>query len=93
MTVYVADTHAHVQKLVLVVKMAKVLEEYITEEQRSAVRFFLCSLCSMQRIFIKKYFLFILGSVCCIKRFHLGGKLFTDDEEVETEARKWLRQQ
>jgi hypothetical protein len=24
---------------------------------------------------------------------HLGGKYFVDDEEVETEVRKWLRQQ
>jgi hypothetical protein len=33
------------------------------------------------------------GSVCCVKRFPLGGKRFADDEEVETEVRKWLRQQ
>jgi hypothetical protein len=30
MTVYVADAHARVQRLVSVVKMATVLEEYIT---------------------------------------------------------------
>jgi hypothetical protein len=41
---------------------------------------------SMQRIFIKKCFLFMLGSVCHVKRFHLGGKRFTDDEEVGTEV-------
>jgi hypothetical protein len=35
----------------------------------------------------------MLGSVCCLKRFHLGGKRFADDEEVETEMRKLLRQQ
>jgi hypothetical protein len=47
----------------------------------------------MQRIFIKKCFLlFTVGSVCCVKRFSLGGKRFAD-EEVETEVRKWLRQQ
>jgi hypothetical protein len=34
MTVSVADAHAHVQRLVSVVKMATVLEEYATEEQR-----------------------------------------------------------
>jgi hypothetical protein len=39
MTVYVADAHAHVQTLVSVVKMATVLEEYTTEEQRSLVSF------------------------------------------------------
>jgi hypothetical protein len=47
----------------------------------------------MQRIFIRKYFLFIFGSVCYIKRFHLKGRHFSDNEEVETEVRKWLRQQ
>jgi hypothetical protein len=50
----------------------------------------------MQRIVINKCFLFIVGSVCRLKRFtpcQLGGKRFADDEEVETEVRKWLRQQ
>jgi hypothetical protein len=40
MTVYVADAHARVQRLVSVVKMAIVLEECSTEEQRSFVLFF-----------------------------------------------------
>jgi hypothetical protein len=40
-----------------------------------------------------KCFLFTVGSICHVKRFHLGGKRFADDEEVETEVRKWLRQQ
>jgi hypothetical protein len=44
-------------------------------------------------IFIKKYSLFTVGSVCCVKRFVTGCKRFADDEEVETEVRKWLRQQ
>jgi hypothetical protein len=35
----------------------------------------------------------MLGSVCCIKWFHLGGKRFADVEEVETRVWKWLRQQ
>jgi hypothetical protein len=38
-TVKVADAHAYVQKLVSVVKMATVLEECATDEQRSVVRF------------------------------------------------------
>jgi hypothetical protein len=38
MTVYVAEAHAHVQKLVSVVKMATVLE-YTIEERNSVVRF------------------------------------------------------
>jgi hypothetical protein len=54
----------------------------------------------MYRIFIKKCFMFTVGSVSGVKRFttgsricHLGGKGFADEEEVETEVRKWLRQQ
>jgi hypothetical protein len=35
----------------------------------------------------------MLGSVCHIKPFHLGHKRFADDEEVEMEVQKWLRQQ
>jgi hypothetical protein len=46
----------------------------------------------VQRILIKKCFLFMVRSVCRVKRFHLGGKRFADDEEVETEVRTWLRQ-
>jgi hypothetical protein len=38
MTVKVADAHAHVQRLVSVVKMETMQEEYTTEEQRSVVR-------------------------------------------------------
>jgi hypothetical protein len=34
-----------------------------------------------------------VGSVCSVKGFHLGSKGFADDEEVETEVSKWLRQQ
>jgi hypothetical protein len=44
--------------------------------------------------------MFTEGSVCRVKHFttgsrncHLGGKCFADDEEIETEVRKWLRQQ
>jgi hypothetical protein len=50
-------------------------------------------------MFIKKCFLFTVGSVCSVKLFttvsrncDLGGKRFAD-EEVETEVRKWLREQ
>jgi nitrate reductase assembly molybdenum cofactor insertion protein NarJ len=35
----------------------------------------------------------MLGSVGRAKRFHLSDKRFADDEEVETEGRKCLRQQ
>jgi hypothetical protein len=40
MRVSIADSHAHVQKLVSEVNMTKVLEEYTTEEQRYLARFF-----------------------------------------------------
>jgi hypothetical protein len=42
---------------------------------------------------IKKCFLFTVGSVWHVKRFTTGWQTFADDEEVETETRKWLRQQ
>jgi hypothetical protein len=41
MTVYVADEHMHIQRLVSVVKMLTMLEEYTTEEKRSGVGFLL----------------------------------------------------
>jgi hypothetical protein len=75
MTVYVADVHALVQRLVSVVEKATVLEEYTTEEQRSCCYFFCEQKNSMQRIFIKKYFLLTVGSVCRVKRFNLGGNV------------------
>jgi hypothetical protein len=55
---------------------------------------------SVQRIFIKKWFLFTVGSVCRMKWFttgsrnrHLGHKHFADDKEVERRCGKWPRQQ
>jgi hypothetical protein len=47
----------------------------------------------MQRIFLKKCFLFTAGSVCHIKWFSFGGNCVTNDEEAKTEMWKWLRQQ
>jgi hypothetical protein len=73
--------------------MATVLEVFTTEEKSSVVLLFCVQKYSEQRIFIKKYFLFTVGSVCRTKRFHLGGKRFADDEKVETKVRKSLRQQ
>jgi hypothetical protein len=48
--------HAHVQRLVPVVKMATLLEGCTIEEQRTIVRFFCGQKDSMKRIFIQKYF-------------------------------------
>jgi hypothetical protein len=57
--------------------MAAVLEECIAQEQHSVVRF-----CrqkdSMERIFIKKYFLFTVGNVCHVKRFTSGSRNVAD---------------
>jgi hypothetical protein len=39
MTVLVADTRAHVQRMISVARMATVLEECTTEEQGSVVHF------------------------------------------------------
>jgi hypothetical protein len=63
MTVWAADAHAHFQKLVSVVKMATVIEEYATEEELSIVSFFCGQKDSMQRTFVKKCFMFMVGSV------------------------------
>jgi hypothetical protein len=66
--------------------MATMFEEYTTEEQHSVVRIYGQN-DSLQRIFIKKCFLFTVGSIYRVKQFSLGGTRFADDEEVETEVR------
>jgi hypothetical protein len=59
---------AHLQMLVLVVKKATVLEEFTSEEQRSLVR--ICGQKdSLQTIFIKTFFFFMVESVCHTKWF------------------------
>jgi hypothetical protein len=63
--------HVHIQRLVSVVKIAIVLEEYTTEEKNSVM---LWLQDSMQRIFIKKCFQFKVGSICRIKRFTAGSR-------------------
>jgi hypothetical protein len=66
--VWIANVLAHDQRLVSVVKMATVLEGCITEEQHSVVHF--CGQKdSVQRVLIKKCFLFALGSVCQVNWF------------------------
>jgi hypothetical protein len=52
--------------------MMTVLDKCNTKEQRSVVRFFCGQNDSMQRILIKKCFLFTEGSVCRVKRFTTG---------------------
>jgi hypothetical protein len=77
-------------------KNGKRAEDSTTDEQCSVVRF--CGQKdSMQRKLTKKFFMFTVGSVCRVKRFTTWSRnvanAFTDDEEVETEVRNWLRQQ
>jgi hypothetical protein len=51
----------------------------------------------MQRIFIKKCFLFTVGSVCCVKQFTAGSinslKDVRKPQMMPDQLRKWLRQQ
>jgi hypothetical protein len=68
--------HAHVQRLVSVVKMATVLEECTNEEQRSLVHFLWAKGLDAKYIHKKKCFLFMVGSVCCVKRFTSGWRTF-----------------
>jgi hypothetical protein len=92
MTSYVADAHAHVQRLVSVVKMVTVIEECATEGQHSV----LC-VC----VFLWAYGLntkdvhtenvpVYCGKCLLCSRFVANVSLMT--KEVETEVRKWLIQ-
>jgi hypothetical protein len=51
----------------------------------------------MQRIFIKKCFLFMVGSVCRIKRFTTGSRNSLKDVQksqmMSEQVQKWLSQQ
>jgi hypothetical protein len=67
--------HAYDQRLVSVVKLETVIEKYATEEERPLVRFFFCAQKdSRQRMFIKKCFLFTVGSVSRVKRLTTGSR-------------------
>jgi hypothetical protein len=69
--------------------MTTVLEECTTEEQRYVVRFFYGQKDSMQMIFVR------WEVVAASSGSQLGRETyrnFADDERVETEVRKWLRQ-
>jgi hypothetical protein len=71
----VAHAHAHIQRLISVVKMATVLEEYTAENQ-----FLLCVILwakGLNENYInKKYFLFPVGSVCRLKLFTILWQTF-----------------
>jgi hypothetical protein len=89
--------NAHVQRLVSVVKMEIVNEEYYTEEQHPVVRSFLWEK-GLNAKDINKEMLPVDGGKCLsrkavhnwIENFSQGRSKDSDDE---TEVRKWLRQQ
>jgi hypothetical protein len=89
MTVWVADAHAHVQRLVSAVRIATVFE-CITEEQRSVVRL-LWAKGLIEKGIHKEIFPVYIGKCLSCKAVPPGWQNFAD-EEVETEMRKWLRQ-
>jgi hypothetical protein len=71
--------------------MATVFTVCTTEKQRSLL-LSLFSKDSMQKIFIKKCF-FVYGGNCLLRKaVPPWGKRFSNDEDVEPEVRKWLRQ-
>jgi hypothetical protein len=77
MTVEVADAHAHVQRLVSVVKRATVLEESTTEEQRSVVRFFLWAKGLSRNNIHKEIFPIYGEKYLSVKRSHLGREILS----------------
>jgi hypothetical protein len=70
--------------------MATVFED---SEEKFLLCVFVGKRTPMQSTFIIKCFLFTVGSVCRVKRFHLGDKRFADDNKVETKVQEWLIQQ
>jgi hypothetical protein len=73
--------------IVSIVRMATVLKVYTTKESVLVCVFYEQE-GSVPRIFINKWFLFTVGNVCRVKRFHLGPKRFAVGEQFETELRK-----
>jgi hypothetical protein len=83
--------HAHVLRLVSVVNMATVLEG-VLPTSRVLLYVLLAKGLNANDIH-KEMFLFTVGSCVSVNSSQLGGKRFIDDDGVEMEVRKWLRQQ
>jgi hypothetical protein len=85
MTVFVADAHTHVQTLVSVVKIATVLEEYTTKEQRSVVRFLWTKELNTKDIRREMFPVYCGNCVSCkavhnwVEIFYQGRSKFADD--------------
>jgi hypothetical protein len=95
MTVSVADEHAHVQRLVLVVKMVTVLEGCTTKGQHSIVHFLWAKGLSAKDIHKEIFPIYGRKSLSCktVRNWvEKHGRLFVDDEEVEMGVWKWLSQ-
>jgi hypothetical protein len=76
--------------------MATVLEDCTAEEQRSFVPFLLAK--ELSAIDIHKEMFPVYGGKCLSRKavhswIEKHGRHFADDEEIETEVRKWLTQQ
>jgi hypothetical protein len=82
----------HVQRLVSVVKMATVLEKFTNEKQLCVVLLFVGKVLSANYIH-KEIFPVYDGKCLPRKTFTSGWQNFTEEEDVETEVRKWLRPQ
>jgi hypothetical protein len=82
-----------VQKLGSVAKMATMLGECTMQEQCSVVGFLWTK--GLNAKDIHKEMFPVYGGKCLSRKavHKLGDRCFADDEEVETEVRKWLRQQ
>jgi hypothetical protein len=95
MTRQVADADAHVKRLVSVVKMATMLEG-IVPKTSVLLCIFRGQKDSIQRISIMKCFLFMVGSVCRIKRLTTGSrnslKVGRKSQMMPEKVQKWLSQ-
>jgi hypothetical protein len=74
--------------------MATVFEEYATEEQRSVVRLLRAK--GLNAKDVHREFFPDCGGKCLLRKAfqkwaEKRGKTFADDEEVETDVRKWPR--
>jgi hypothetical protein len=78
MTVYVSEARAQIQRLVSVVKMATVHEACTTKEHRSVMHF-LCKKGVNAKDIHKKWFTFMVGSVCRVKRFTTGPRNYLNN--------------
>jgi hypothetical protein len=88
--------HAHIQRLISAVKIATMLEECTTEEQRSVVRFLLAKGLNALDIH-KEMFPVYDGNCLSLKRFKTGLrnslKEVRKSQLMPNHVRKWLSQQ